>query len=437
MITPPGIPSADAAASGDALAEWSVERLAALAARLVAAPSENPDPEGAFESLAVDAIEREASALGLSVVRQSVAHGRDNLLIATRGATTGPPILFLGHSDVVPAGPGWSREPFEPVIEEGRLLGRGAADMKGGIAAVLAALDVLGRDEAFPYPIELLVTVDEEDRATGIATWLEAVAPRRLLACIVAEPTDLDVIVGCRGAANLRLEITGLAAHAGRPDDGRSAIVAASRIVQHLQAQHDDWRLASGSDPWVPTWNVGRIEGGHGTSIVADHCVLDLDRRMLPHEQPDEILAELLSDLETHGIVGDGIGVRGMIDMSMPGFVADELAALPRLALAAVRGSGNPGACIRRWSAACEGGFVARHDGAPTIVLGPGEVTTQAHQPDESVSIDDLHIAAVAYKALARAIAANRHVELGDAPEVPPPHAEFEHVFAPDPRSTT
>lgn len=418
--------------------DWTSERIVSLAARLIAAPSENPDPdpEQRFEAFAVDAIEREATALGFTVVRQNVASHRDNLHIVAAGERTGPPLLFLGHSDVVPAGYGWSHDPFDPYVENDRLYGRGSTDMKGGIAAVLAAMDVLARDDTFKYPLELLVTVDEEDYATGIDRYLDESIDREFIACIVAEPTELDVIVGCRGAANFHLDVEGQAAHAGRPSDGASAIIAASRIVSLLTAQHDTWNGEVDGDTWCPTWNVGRIEGGHGTSIVPVTCSLDIDRRMMPDEQPDEILTDLLERIDGAGLSPDVV-VHGRLDMSMPGFLADDDAPLPRLAIDAVQSAGKAAASIRRWTAACEGGFIARRHGVPTIVLGPGDVTTEAHQPDESVAVEDLEIAADTYTRLARALQAHLsgHDDLGSSPDVPPPHEapDDTDTFNPEP----
>ncbi|WP_203568117.1 M20 family metallopeptidase [Aestuariimicrobium ganziense] len=389
------------------LADWSTERLVDLASRLISARSENPDlrPDPTHEADAVDQLEQEALALGFEVTRQTVVAGRDNLTIVSGADRPGAALVFLGHSDVVPAGAGWTRDPFGPVVEGGRLYGRGSTDMKGGIAAVLATMDTLARDPDFTHPVELLVTVDEEDLATGVQHHLADAEARDLLACIVAEPTDLDVIVGCRGAANLHLEVTGRAAHAGRPSDGASAIIAASQIVALLKRQHDQHADAAGGDFWTPTWNVGRIVGGHGTSIVADHCSLDVDRRLMPDEQPEQVLEDLLEAIRAEGITGDGIEVTGRLDMAMPGFLCDEDDPLPRAAITAVHAAGRPDAELQRWTAACEGGFLAQHHGVPTIVLGPGEITTQAHQPDESVAVDDLATAARAYLGLAHALA--------------------------------
>ncbi|CAG7845668.1 hypothetical protein USB125703_01941 [Pseudoclavibacter triregionum] len=143
----------------------------------------------------------------------------------------------------------------------------------------------------------------------------------------------------------------------------------------------------------------------------------------MPEESSEEILAELLRRIEAAGIAGvgrelGGIEVRGSIDMSMPGFLTDPGAPLPRAASRAVELAGGESA-IERWTAACEGGFLARRHGVPTVILGPGEITTQAHQPDESVRIEDLALAARAYVALALELAAAER-DLGDAPRVPP-----------------
>ena len=184
-------------ALAEAMDAVRLDRILADATRLIAAPSENP---GAGEGPAVEALAAMCEALGAEVMLGEVAPGRCNLHATLGGDRAGAPIMFLGHSDVVPAGEGWTGDPFTPRIEGDRLVGRGATDMKGGIAAVLEAMRVLDELEC-DHPIELLVTVDEEDRATGALHYLQHAADRELLALVVAEPTDLDTIVGCRGAA--------------------------------------------------------------------------------------------------------------------------------------------------------------------------------------------------------------------------------------------
>lgn len=371
------------------------------AAALILAASENP---GGTELATVRVLEAIASRLGGRSGRQEVSPGRPNLSIRFGPDPSGsaPGVLVLGHSDVVPAGEGWSADPFSPRADGGWLTGRGAVDMKGGLAAALQALAAVHRVRP-SLPLELLVTVDEEDLATGVAAHL-ALPPRPYLGCIVAEPTDLAVVVACRGAANLRVEVEGRAAHAGRPEDGASAITAAARIVDWLAGDHARLRAGAAGLLGSATWSVGRIEGGHGTSIVPDRCTLLVDRRLMPGETGAAALAELEAGI-AGAIAGTGCTASAELLMEMPGFETAPAHPLVGAAVAALEAEGRA-APVEAWTAACEGGFVARHHGCPAIILGPGDITGQAHQPDERVRIADLETAARAYARLALALAA-------------------------------
>ena len=194
---------------------------------LIRAAGENP---GGTEAQTVAVLAEIAGRIGAYTVAQEVFPERDNLIISL-GPKTGPAFLFLGHSDVVPAGAGWTQDPFDPQIIDDTIIGRGATDMKGGLAAVLAAMAAVHTQRP-DLRLDLLVTVDEEDRSQGVLVALDHIQPTPYIACIVAEPTDLDVVIGCRGAANFVIDITGASAHAGRPEDGISAIYAAARVVE-------------------------------------------------------------------------------------------------------------------------------------------------------------------------------------------------------------
>lgn len=373
------------------------QRLLDDTCELIRGRGENP---GGTEAETVRRLRAMCERIGAAVSVQEFAPGRENLR-AVLGPDDGASVLFLGHSDVVPAGEGWSADPFEPRIEEGRIVGRGATDMKGGLAAVIAAMEALHL-VAPALRLELLCTGDEEDRALGVQAALAVDSPRDYLACIVAEPTDLDVVIGCRGASNIIVECLGASAHAGRPEDGASSIYAASRVVELVREQHLELS-AKQPDPLLggPTWNVGTIAGGSGTSMVPRQTVLTLDRRTMPGEDPRALLAQLLerarSDIAACGIPGaERIEVRGEVDMEMPGFRTDPDSPLVAAASGAVTEQGRAGR-VTGWTAACEGGFIAGFHRAPTVILGPGDINGQAHQPDESVLVDDLLVAARAY----------------------------------------
>ena len=370
--------------------------ITSLTSALVEAPSENP---GGTESAAVAVLDSACRALGFDVETHEVAPGRPNL-VATVRAGTAPGLMFLGHSDVVPAGPNWSADPYTARIRDGRIYGRGATDMKGGLAAVIAAMSALRRTPEVGIelygPLRLVCTVDEEEHGIGVRDFVSRPADHDFLGCVVAEPTDMQVVRGCRGASYIEIEVTGRAAHSGRPADGRSAIDAAAAIVEIIRA--DAARLAETSDDLLGhgTWNVGTIVGGQGISVVAPGCSLGIDRRLMPDEDPHRIAEELRATIRDRRIDTDGITVDVRVTMEMPGFATDAGHPLVTTAVGAVVDAGTD-TSVGGWTAACDGGFVSRDLGVPSIVLGPGNINTDAHQPDESVAIADLVTAARAY----------------------------------------
>src|SRR5690625_2444096 len=154
--------------------------------------------------------------------------------------------------------------------------------------------------------------------------WTHSFAGRNILACIVAEPTNLDVVIGCRGAANLWVHIVGASAHAGRPEDGANSIEAASVLIDLVRAHHRQGADVE-PDPLLGsvTWNVGTITGGTGTSIVPRETTVTIDRRTMPGEDPEEILECLLTQLRldlADLTNAERFEVAGGVDMEMPGF---------------------------------------------------------------------------------------------------------------------
>ena len=370
--------------------------LVSLTTALVAAGGENP---GGTEEATVEVLKGFCLGAGLEVTTDPVAPGRPNFTAVLPGGDQ-PGILFLGHSDVVPAGGGWEHPPFEPYVRDGRLFGRGSTDMKGGLAAVLIALRALKEAGAeLPGNAALACTVDEEDLGIGIRAYTAAALADpsfSYAACVVAEPTDLETVIACRGDSYIELKVTGKSAHSGRPADGRNAIDAAAKILDLVRSDHA--RLQADLDPLLGagSWNIGLIRGGTGTSMVASECTVSLDRRLMPDDDAQLILEELRARISEAEIDTDGITVEASVTMEMPGFRTPESHALVAGAVAALADVGITSA-INGWTAACDGGFIARDLGVPTIVLGPGGLNDQAHQANESVSIAEVVAAARAY----------------------------------------
>lgn len=369
------------------------EDLIALTQALVRAPGHNPPGE---EAASAAVLTRACRDRGLRVDVSEVAEGRPNVS-ATLPGGPGPGLLLLGHTDVVPPGEGWSADPYEGGLRGGRLFGRGTADMKGGLAACVVALDALRRSgAALSGPVELAALVDEEETGLGVRRYMTA-DRTAFRGCVVAEPTDLQTIIAARGDAYVEVAVHGLAAHSGRPDDGRNAIYGAARVIEDLRRWHGE--LTAWAHPLVgpPTWSVGLVDGGQGTSTVPAHAHLSADRRLLPGEDPDQVLTEVRERLTGLGLDEDGLTVEISMPMSMPGFETSAEHPFVVATDQALQECGGPGLDLAGWTAACDGGFLARDAGVPTLVLGPGSVNEQAHRPDESVPVEDLLVAARTY----------------------------------------
>ena len=382
-------------------------RLVELTGDLIRARGENP---GGTEEASVGVIAGFARARGLHVHIAEVAAGRPNIVVTAPAAANAAPdvpaagLLFLGHSDVVPAGDGWSGDPFEPRLADGWLTGRGAADMKGGLAAVLCALADAHAAGCLAAAVSLAVTVDEEDLGTGIrqlvADGLGPHAGQRVAACVVAEPTDLDIVTACRGDAYLEVQLSGVSAHSGKPADGRSAIIAAAQLITLLMDDQAELDAAGHPLLGAGSWSPGIITGGQGTSMVADACRISLDRRLLPGESAEHLAGWLVAAAAEAGITGDGIGLDVEVTMEMPGFITDhDSPAVTTLEAAAEAVTGQVPECTV-WTAACDGGYIARDLGLPTIVCGPGSISEQAHHVDEAIEVAELVRACRIYRQL-------------------------------------
>ncbi|MFE7225677.1 M20 family metallopeptidase [Nocardioides sp. NPDC057577] len=366
------------------------DEVVALAQRLVRARGQNPPGE---EAATVAVLAEECRRRGFEVTLDEVAPGRANL-IARVGGGSGPGLLIVSHSDVVPPGDGWSGDPFSGDVRDGRLHGRGSADTKGGLAAAIVALSTV--DNVDQASITLAVLVDEEELGLGIRHLVRDLSTNSHTACVVIEPTSLQPVIAARGDAYLEITLTGLAAHSGNPSDGRNAIHGMAHVVAEIERWHDE--LAASRHPLCGPagWSVGTIEGGQATSTVAAHCRITADRRLLPGESAQDVRLEVERRLEALGLADRGLTLDVRMTMNMPGFetsgddpIVDDVAA-------ALTAAGAPSPTPTGWTAACDGGFVASA-GIPVVVLGPGSVADQAHRPDESVEVADLVTAARVY----------------------------------------
>jgi len=208
------------------------------------------------------------------------------ILIADIGPAEGPKVVFHGHTDVVPARAGQ----FEPVLDGDRLLGRGAYDMKGALAAMMLALADL--HERGNVGARLAIVPDEEvEDHTHRGTDVLVEAGYGGDFAITGEPTDLHVGIAAKGVLAVRLEIAGTAAHGSTPWEGDNAIVKAFDVFRRIESLPFSRESSELFDR--PSINLGRIWGGDALNKVPDQCVIDIDVRYLPEQDPDAILEEI------------------------------------------------------------------------------------------------------------------------------------------------
>ena len=218
------------------------------------------------------------------------------VVLARAGSRTGPQVVFHGHVDVVPA----FEEQFTPRIEGDRLIGRGAYDMKGGLAAMMCAVkDAAAQDQV---GVTFVCVPDEESDDVDVRStdWLvnEMEPPLRGDFAMTGEPTELQIGVQAKGVLAIRVEVRGVAAHGSTPWVGDNAILKAHDTFRRIETLPFSRQSSDLFDR--PSINLSRIEGGDAFNKVPDRCWMDVDIRFLPNQDPGEILAQVRSigDLE-------------------------------------------------------------------------------------------------------------------------------------------
>jgi len=368
---------------------------------LVALPSVNPmgkpvtGPEF-LEGRVTDFLEQLFRRLNVPWQRQPVESGRDNILarLDGEGASAGQLLLLEAHQDTVPV-TGMTIEPWTPLVRDGRLHGRGACDVKGGLTSMLCAFARLANERPANRPsVVLASTVNEEhgfSGATALAkSWLEgsALLPRVPDAVIVAEPTQLQVVVAHKGVVRWRCHTHGRAAHSSQPQLGENAIYGMAKVLAALERYQLEIAPRMSPHPLCggPSLSVGTIAGGMSVNTVPDRATIEIDRRLAPAEVPLEAYRELIEfvavKLPSHVKVTHEppyMTGGGLSDANNAG-LAESLANVVRTDFVECRKLGVPyGTNAAAFSPA----------GAPSVVFGPGSIE-QAHTADEWVELEQV-----------------------------------------------
>lgn len=262
----------------------------ALTRALVAVDSRNPviAPGGPGEGAAASLLAGVLAGWGFDVELQEVAPGRPNV-IARTGRRGGPALMFNGHLDVVGT-EGMVHPPFDPAVRDGRIYGRGSADMKGGIAAMCAA--AARAASATNAELVIAAVIDEENESLGTRALVDMGI--RADAAIVTEPTQLAIMPAHRGFVWLEIELRGRAAHGSRYDIGVDAIRHAGLLLAELDA-FEEQILVGRTHPLLgrASLHASLVHGGIGMSTYPDRCMLSIERRTVPGETTESVIEEV------------------------------------------------------------------------------------------------------------------------------------------------
>ncbi|MBN1509439.1 MAG: M20 family metallopeptidase [Sedimentisphaerales bacterium] len=344
------------------------------------------------EAAAAEVIARRFARHGVDCRIDRWNGNRANVIAHVKTGQRRPGLLFLGHLDVVsPGEEAWDHPPFGAVEEEGRLYGRGAVDMKGGIAAVVAAIcQVTDSRAALQGDIVFAATAGEETDSAGVQRFMQHRSDLpQFVGVVIPEPTDLSVVTAHRGLFWLKITTRGKAAHSSMPQRGVNAITSMRRVLDALE----QYRIPFEAHPLLGTssLSVNTIHGGEAVNIIPDRCTIGVDIRTLPGQDHET----LRYDIEC---------ILAQLTTTVPQFDAE--LTIERSAQAMETDPESD--FVKRFCAAVDVdltnviGFTtdASHVlplGVPIVIFGPGKPKL-CHQVDEYIGLADVRAGADFFK---------------------------------------
>jgi acetylornithine deacetylase/succinyl-diaminopimelate desuccinylase-like protein len=333
----------------------------------------------------------------IRVSAQEVLPGRPNVIAMLPGRNSSGRIVFEAHCDTAGT-KGMVVPPFDPQIRNEKLYGRGSCDTKAGLAAMMLALADLQRSNQRPASeVWVVSAVDEEHSYRGV--W-ELRKNLQTGAAVVSEPTEMKMAVASKGCLRWRITVKGKAAHSSKPFLGVNAIEQMARVVRCLEGENV--RLKQFSHPLLgnPTLNVGLIQGGTQVNVVPDSCWIEVDRRLIPGEEPSQVFAAYAKMLQ--GLRSDCPNLDLVMEPpQLEDYPLDTpvTAGIASCAAQALKDAGLDGSAI----GVPFGSDASKLSGVgiPTIILGPGSID-QAHTAEEFVELEQVEKAFVVYRQIMR-----------------------------------
>lgn len=325
--------------------------------------------------------------VGIEVTQEVVLPNRPNTL-GTIGNGNGKTLLLNAHVDVVPYGTGWMRDPEGGELVDGKIYGRGAVDDKGPLAALLAATLALHKS-GLPVNGKLIVcaVMDEENSSKGSRALMQHL---RGDMGIVGEPTSGNICIAHKGSLRPMMRVDGHCAHTSRPEQGINAISKMAGVITRIDAWHKELRKREHPLTGAASAAVSIIQGGDQSNVIPDRVFALLDRRMVPGETEEQAVAEINAMFAQW--MAEDPELKISIDHLRPttgsaAQVAPDAEVVNRVS-DAYRSVWGSEPTLTGMGGACDMVHLV-NAGVPTVVFGPGS-SSQAHQPDEHIEVDEL-----------------------------------------------
>ncbi len=351
---------------------------------LIAIDSVNPSlvPGGAGESEIANAVAAELRKIGLDVEIEEAAPGRPNVIGVLEGRSPGRSLMYCGHLDTVAVV--GMEAPFDPVERDGRLYGRGSADMKGGVASMIAAARSIANSGLAAGRVIVAAVADEEYASIGAA----AVIKRwNADGAFVLEPTDLEIGIAHKGFSWVEINTDGIAAHGSRPLEGRDAILRMGRVLAGLESLNRDLQ----SKPAHPllgnaSLHASLITGGRELSTYPDHCTLQLERRTISGETSETALQEVHQILERLRTEDPEFSAHARFLFGQPPYEISKNNHLPTILQAELGRRNRPvkSSGMTFWTDAA----ILAQAGIPSVIFGPGGAGI--HGLEEYVRVEEV-----------------------------------------------
>ncbi|MEV4474046.1 M20 family metallopeptidase [Nonomuraea salmonea] len=371
--------------------EVDADGVVAFTQALVRVPSTNDPAKGRSEQPAADLVAAKMREWGWDPVVYEAAPGRPNVVaVVEGGGGPGPTLMFEGHTDVVTEGDlsAWTVDPFGGEIRDGKLWGRGSADMKSGLAATLYATRALQLAGPFPGRIKVCALADEEGLMIGAHHFVSEGLAADVDGAIVAEPEAGEICAVAKGALRLRVDLTGKMAHGAMPQHGRNPIQAAGPLLVGLRALQDELQAAHpahehlGAVYVTPT--VLQAGSQEQVNVIPAVASVFVDVRTIPGVEHKDVADRVAALAAADGITAEVSVLVDRPPVDVP--VTDPVVAALAAAHRTVTGEepvygGVPGTT--------DGTVLTHWGGVPSVVYGPGGKWI-AHQADEYVELDDI-----------------------------------------------